>query len=102
MYIAPLPDCRPCESTPPVARILITSTPYFSWARTTWRTWSTAVGDAEVTLLGKHHDASLRREVIQIAMAARNGNCGTAGHDAGADQITFVDGVAQVDRQKRV
>src|SRR5947209_2713109 len=35
------PGLSPFESTPPVAMILITSTPYFTCARTTWRIWST-------------------------------------------------------------
>ncbi len=61
-----------------------------------------AVGDLEITLLGKHHHPGLRREVVQVAVAAGDRNARAAGHDSRADQIAFVDRIAQVDRQKRI
>ncbi len=61
-----------------------------------------AIGDLEIAFLGKHHDPGLGREVVQVTVAPGDGNAGTAGHYARAHQITFIDRVAQIHRQKRI
>ena len=56
-----------------------------------------AVGDGEVTLFGEHGDAGLRGVVVEVAVAASDGEWWAGGYDAWAGEEAFVNGVAEVD-----
>src|SRR5215472_17349584 len=60
-----------------------------------------AIGNLEVSFLGEHADACLRREIVQVAVTAGDGDARTAGNDSGSWNQPFVDRVAQIDGQKR-
>jgi hypothetical protein len=55
------------------------------------------VGDGEVALRGEHGHACLRGVVVEVAVAAGDGECGAGGYDAWARDQAFVDGVAEID-----
>ena len=56
-----------------------------------------AVGDGEVTLFGEHGDAGLGGVVVEVAVAAGDGEWRAGGYDPRAGEEAFVDGVAEVD-----
>ena len=60
-----------------------------------------AVGDLKVTLLGEHRDASLRRKIVEVAVASGDGDARAAGDYARTGNQAVVDGVAQIDGEKR-
>ena len=60
-----------------------------------------AVGDREVALVGEHHDAGLRRIVVEVAVAAGDRDAGPGGDDARAGNESCIDAVAEIDREKR-
>src|SRR3984957_3181031 len=59
-----------------------------------------AVGDLEVALVGEHYHPRLRGKIVQIAVAAGDGDGRTAGHDARAGNQSFIDAVAEIDGEK--
>ena len=59
-----------------------------------------AIGDLEIALIGKHRDANLWREPVQIAVATSHRNSRPAGHHARPDEKAIVDGVPQIHRQE--
>ncbi len=75
----------------------MTSTPYLTWARMVWRICFGAVGDGEVTLFGEHGDAGFGGVVVEVAVAAGDGEWWAGGDDARAGDEAFVDGVAEID-----
>jgi len=60
-----------------------------------------AIGNLKVALLRKHAHARLRRKVVQVAVSAGDGNSRPTGHDARSRDQSFIDGIAQIYRQKR-
>ena len=59
------------------------------------------VGDLVVAFFGEEHHPCLGRVVVQIAVAAGNGDRGAASHDAWADDESLINAVAQIDRHER-
>ena len=79
----------------------MTSTPYFTCARTTCRTWSGAIGNLVIPLRREQRHAGFRRVVVQVAVSAGDGDPRPAGHHARTDDVSLVDVVAQIHRHER-
>lgn len=59
-----------------------------------------AVGNGEVALLGEHLHGGLRGVVVEIAVAASDGDAGAGGDDAWAGDEAGVDVAAEIDGEE--
>ena len=59
-----------------------------------------AVSNLKIPFPGKHHDARLRREVVEVAVPSGDGNPRPARHNARTNNKSLVDCIAQIDSHK--
>ena len=66
------------------------------------RAYCNAISYGEVAFVGEHAHARLRGKIIEIAMAAGDGDGRAAGHNARAGDKAFIDGIAEINGEKRL